>query len=335
MTQSPPPLPPQPLPGPRARPAPVPAPATGVVEAAGAVCWRVSHGQLQLLLVHRPRYDDWSWPKGKLEAGETHPEAAVREVAEETGISIRLGVPLPAARYRLAESLDKHVAYWAAAVSTDTPPAPPLPLEVDALEWLSPEDASQRLTRRADRVQVSAVVQAHQDATLDTWPLIVLRHAVAHPRTVWGQDDAERPLVAAGARQADALVPLLHVWGPVRVLSSPARRCVDTVRPYADRYGTKLRAKGSLTEEGHRRDPAKVARLVTKLVSRERPVVVCTHRPALGTLLGAVAGRTGVGLAAAVPAQDPFLEPGELLVAHLSRRSGRVVAVERHLPARG
>ena len=86
------------------------------VRAAGAVVTRKGG---DVLLVHRPRYDDWSFPKGKLDPGEHAVTAAVREVAEETGLDVRLGPPLPGQRYRLANGRTKAVSYWTARVVGD------------------------------------------------------------------------------------------------------------------------------------------------------------------------------------------------------------------------
>ena len=84
------------------------------MRAAGALVWREKGGDLQVLLVHRPRYDDWSFPKGKLESGESLCACAVREVAEETGVQVRLEQPLETIRYRLGDGTRKEVRYWAA-----------------------------------------------------------------------------------------------------------------------------------------------------------------------------------------------------------------------------
>lgn len=305
-----------------------------LVRAAGAVCWRRRRdGEgLEVLLVHRPAYDDWSWPKGKLDDDEQQAVAAVREVEEETGLSVTLGLPLPPARYRLGSGVDKQVAYWAAHVRTPELPPVPRPDEVDRTEWVDTDEAGRRLTRRGDRVQLHALLEADAEGVLDTFGLLVLRHGHAHPKDAWGHADADRPLVAPGVRQAAALVPLLSAWAPERVLSSPWVRCVDSVRPYADAAGVRVRTKGRLTEDGHRRSPTKVAALVSKLLSKGETSLVCTHRPVLGTLLGSLAGNATVGVGDAIPRSDPFLERGEVLVAHVSRRSRRVVAVERHAP---
>jgi len=303
-----------------------------VVRAAGAVCWHREGGSLRVMLVHRPKYQDWSWPKGKLEPGEPAAAAAVREVGEETGLAVRLGVALPSARYPLGAEATKHVSYWAAHVPGASHPRPPRPDEVDRTEWVTTADADRLLTRRADRVQLRALLDADAGGVLDTWSFVVLRHGHARPKSVWGHADAERPLVAAGRRQAVALPALLAAWSPPRVVSSPWERCVETVQPYLDASGAGLRTRGRLSEDGHRRDPAKVARLVSKLLAKRRPVLVCTHRPVLTTLLGTLAGHAAAGVGDAIPRADPYLDPGEVLVAHVSTSGGRVVAVERHAP---
>jgi len=304
------------------------------VQAAGAVVWRERSGRLEVLLVHRPRYRDWSWPKGKVEPHEALPAAAVREVLEETGLRIALGRPLPTAHYTVGEQTQKSVRYWAAAGPAGAPPAPPNPEEVDEARWVLVPEAETMLTRRADRLQLLAVVEAFEEGTLRTFPVGVLRHAHARPKSAWAQADAERPLVQAGRTQAIAVVETLAAYAPARVVSSPWTRCLQTVEPFLAEHGgllaTKLRTKKVLSEDGHRRDRAKTADLVRTLVAKRRPVVVVTHRPVLGTLLGALAGRAEAGRSGDLPAKDPFLAPGELLVAHVALGSGRVVAVERH-----
>ena len=305
---------------------------TTMVRAAGAVCWQKgTDGELRVLVVHRPKYDDWSWPKGKLDADELDPVAAVREVAEETGLNVRLGITLPTARYRLSEVTDKAVAYWAAEVPDGELPPAPRPDEVDRAEWVSVEEADRRLTRRGDRQQLRALQEADADGTLGTWPLVVVRHAAARPRQTWTKNDADRPLSVGGRVQAAKLADLMAAWQPMRVWSSPWKRCLDTVAPYQDETGVQVRTKNRLSEDGHRRNPRRVGAFVGSLLDAGRPVAVCTHRPVLGSILGTLAGNAATGMRGLIPARDPFLQPGEVLVAHVSRRSGRVVAVERHV----
>ncbi|MFV0457292.1 MAG: NUDIX hydrolase [Actinomycetales bacterium] len=302
-----------------------------LVAAAGAVIWRPARTGLEVVLVHRPRYDDWSWPKGKLEGQESFPAAGFREVLEETGLRIRLGVPLPSAHYRLSDHSDKTVRYWAARGSYDPLPKPPRPGEVDRTEWVSAQDAASRLSRRGDRVQLEALIEGYDSGLLDTYPFIVVRHGYARPRHVWGREDGDRPLIDAGRAQARNLVGTLGAWQPGKVFSSPWVRCLQTVQPYSKKTGAKIKTKGKLSEDGHRKDRQGTARLVSKLIGKEETLAVCTHRPVLGTVLGVLAGHAAAGRADDLPRRDPFMEAGEVLVAHIQRRTHRVVAVERHL----
>lgn len=131
-------------------------PDNSVVQAAGCVLWRRSpfDGELEVCLVHRPKYDDWSHPKGKLKRGEDHLTGALREVAEETGYRAVTGAELPAMRY-LANGRPKHVRYWAAeaAAGAFTPNN-----EVDRILWLSPTAARNRLTQPRDRTLVDSLL---------------------------------------------------------------------------------------------------------------------------------------------------------------------------------
>ncbi|REK86695.1 NUDIX hydrolase [Streptomyces inhibens] len=128
------------------------------VRAAGCVLWRraASEDGLEIALVHRPKYGDWSHPKGKLKRGEDALAGAVREVAEETGMDCRPGAPLPTAHY-LANGRAKQVRYWAAeAVAGAFVPNS----EVDRLLWLSPAEARCYLTHERDRPLVDALLAA-------------------------------------------------------------------------------------------------------------------------------------------------------------------------------
>jgi 8-oxo-dGTP pyrophosphatase MutT (NUDIX family) len=118
-----------------------------VIEAAGGVVWRGDRDAPEVLLVHRPRYDDWSFPKGKLDPGEDHATAARREVQEETGLRCDLGPELPSVRYRDHHGREKRVRYWVMVVvdGTFTPND-----EVDELEWLPVDAARLRLTHAHD-----------------------------------------------------------------------------------------------------------------------------------------------------------------------------------------
>lgn len=300
------------------------------VIAAGALPWRVNRGRLEVLLIHRPRYDDWSWPKGKLDHGETIPECAVREVREEIGLAVELGIPLPPIHYRVSSGL-KVVHYWAAKFSGAK--VVPDGKEVDSVLWCSPERAAFLLSNTSDVAPLQALAEAHLRSTLDTWPLLVVRHAKAKPRSSWSRAEGERPLAATGARQAQAVGRLLQAWKPPRVVSSSWVRCVATVAPYVRVSGAKVKLTDALTEHKHQRSPKKTAAVIESLFDKERAVAVCTHRPALPTVFAQLARHMPASLARLLPDADPYLAPGEIVVCHVASGSrNRVVAVEQFKP---
>lgn len=300
------------------------------VVAAGAVPWRVNSNGLEVLLIHRPRYDDWSWPKGKIDDGETLPECAAREVQEEIGLTAPLGIPLPPIHYRVASGL-KVVHYW--AIHANGARLIPDGKEVDSIIWCSPEKAAGLLSNPSDVVPLEHVQAAHERDELDTWPLIVLRHAKAKPRSSWSKAEGERPLAATGIRQAQAVGRLLRAWQPPRVVTSPWRRCVSTVAPYSRASGAKVKLVDALTEHRHARTPKKTAAVIAWLLDKQRAVAVCTHRPTLPTVLGQLSKHMAPALRAQLPDSDPYLTPGELLVCHVATGSkNRIVAVEQFKP---
>lgn len=298
--------------------------------AAGALCWRLKKKKLEVLLIHRQRYDDWSWPKGKLDKGETLVECAVREVYEEVGLPITLGIPLPAIRYAVKPGL-KEVHYWAASVD-DMPPIPD-GKEVDTAVWCSPNKALGLLSNPSDIAPLEALVAAFEAETLQTWPLLIIRHAKAKPRAAWTRAEGERPLAATGKRQALYLQRLLMSWHPARIQTSGWMRCISTISPYAQATKAKVKVVPWLTEADHRRHPVKVTAVVEKMLTRSSATALCTHRPVLPTVLQALAGHMSPELAVALPVNDPYLTPGEVLVAHVSiAEPGKIVALEQHKP---
>ncbi|QAY64235.1 NUDIX hydrolase [Xylanimonas allomyrinae] len=314
------------------------------VQTAGGLVWRVRDEKLQVQLVHRPRYDDWSWPKGKLEPGESHQVAAVREVAEETSKPVVLGMPLPGLRYRMPDGRWKTVSYWAAhrarperhrhalAARQTVPPASPE--EIDKVCWLDATDAVARLTRRADRKPLAALVEEFEQGRLATHAVVIARHGRALPRAAWHGEELGRPLTPIGYAHAAALVPVLASYGVSRVVSSRWERCAATVAPYVKAAELRPWYSEHLTETQHEQSPARVARTVRQLLETPRSSVLCTHRPVLPTVLDVLGQHSRRSVADQLPPQDPFLEPGELLVAHVTHtpKGPRVVAVERVTP---
>jgi len=315
-----------------------------VVEAAGALVWRVRTGRLQVALVHRPRYQDWSWPKGKLDPGEHVVTAAWREVAEETGHDVVLGMPLPGLEYALSDGRRKRVHYWAAQVAGRPDAAalrarPPVPRasrsEIDQVRWFDVDAAAKKLTREADREPLVELVEAFGKGRLDTRALVVQRHGTATKRADWPGTELDRPVTKAGARQARRLVPLLSGFGVSRVVTSAWARCRQTVEPYAEAAQVEPEELPMLTEADHDASPARVAGEVAELLGQAVDTVLCTHRPVLPTVIDVLAQHARRRVADALPRHDPFLHPGQMLVAHVAStpKGPRVVATEVHAPA--
>jgi 8-oxo-dGTP diphosphatase len=313
------------------------------IPAAGTLPWRLVDGALEVAIVHRPRYDDWSWAKGKLDPGEDWAVAAVRETEEETGLVVRLGPPLPEARYTLlgrdGTPDDKVVRYWSARVTGGDGH---LLNEIDEVVWLPVPEAHARLDYARDRDQLLALVRLQQTERLDTWPLVVVRHAHAVPRGEWrGSDDTKRPLDDLGRARAAALSAVLTAYGVTRVVTSPSERCLRTVEPYAVSAGVRLRTRGGLSEEGVVAAPDKAHRHLARLLELGEPALLCTHGPVVPPLLDDLAGRLDLDAAGSVEvveefaeARDDKLDKGEALVCHVvgTGDTARVVAVERHRP---
>jgi len=307
----------------------------GTVPAAGAVLWRREGDQLQVALVHRPKYDDWSWAKGKLDPGETWVEAAAREVLEETGFRPRLGVPLPRSVYSMQRGQLKEIRYWAAEVMSGSGD---LENEIDEVAWLTPAQAQVRFSYVRDAQQLQAVVDADRAGVLETWPLVVVRHGESVGRSKWTKPDPLRPLDPTGRTQARALVPVLAAYGVERVITSPSVRCFTTVQPYAAAAGITLRTKSGLSEETFEERPDKAARNLERLLERGEPSALCTHRPVLPTVLSRLrelADPACPGHQMLTDAIDGGLAKGEALVCQIAGRGAdaRVMSVERHTPA--
>lgn len=325
----------------------------GTVLAAGALVWRRREDGIEVLLVHRPRYDDWSFPKGKLDPGESLAACAVREVQEETGTAVRLEQPLVTVRYPLADGRRKEVRYWVARPLPDDDPAlaarppvvPAAAREIDGVEWVEAGLARERLTHEADRDVLGRLTDLWEDGALDTWTVVLVRHARAVRRSEWDrpgmrsaeEDEATRPLTGEqGERRAAALVELLSAYGVGVALTSPWRRCADTLAPYARAAGIGLRDEPALTEHAHAAHPKRARRVVERVLSVPGvPTALCTHRPVLPTVMRVVAQHASGRFRRALPDEDPWLRTGELLVLHLARCPGagaRVVAMETHRP---
>lgn len=319
---------------------------TDVVHAAGALLWREHGGKLQVLLVHRPSYDDWAWPKGKCKNGESIPDAAVREVEEETGYRVTLGRPVGIVRYRLADGRHKWSHYWAAKVPAEkgawrkarekVKAAPKS--EIDQVQWVNARKAAKLLTYPHDREPLFQLLDAYDDDRLDTRCVAVIRHARAKKRSAHKGSEADRPLTPKlGKVESQGIAALLSDFGVNTVISSPWERCVASVAPYAKKAGIKLATEDVLTEKAHEKNPQAAADLMRRVLAEGHDsVALCTHRPVLKSLVAELLEHAPNRLSDEFPRQDPWLRFAEILVLHVAphRKRGVIIAdVERHRPA--
>lgn len=279
-----------------------------LVRAAGALVWRFADArsvvpaghpidpqQIEVLLVHRPRYHDWSWPKGKAEMNEPLVQAAVREVEEESGESVVLHAPLLTQRYRLGSGHIKEVNYWVGTILPKhsapwfarPPVSPASQHEIDTVKWCRPAKAKHLLTRRGDRRLLMELLGRAAEGQLQTFTTILLRHGKALSESHWQGDSSERPLTRLGSTQSLDVVPQLSAFGVEQILTSPAKRALQTVAPYAALTSIDPVVQSVLDVDATEED---VTRMLTEqLLTAHAPRVLCVHSeiwPMVQELLG-------------------------------------------------
>ncbi|MEI7723120.1 MAG: NUDIX hydrolase [Actinomycetota bacterium] len=287
---------------------------TELLQAAGAVLWRKTNKDLlEIAIVHRPRYDDWSLPKGKVEEGESHISAGYREIQEETGYESTFGPEIGSVVYQL-EGAPKEVRYWSAAATEMV--GHPDPEEIDQVEWVTPKQAKEKLTNKDDR----AIVDYFLEFGTDTFPIILLRHAKALKRTDWDGDDGDRPLEHRGQLQAKRLLPIYMPYGDVEIHTSDALRCIETVDVLARSLKKTPIFSSDLSEYGYSKDHEAPLDYVQDLMDRGVPAIVCSHNPIIPKVVKKLVGKKYF------KSMDRELEPAQAIVLHC--REGVVVACD-------
>ncbi|KAF2415832.1 NUDIX domain-containing protein [Microbacterium sp. B35-30] len=305
------------------------------VYAAGGVVWRVVDGKLRVLLIHRTKYRDVTLPKGKVDPGEMLAETAVREIHEETGIRVALGVPVGVSRYRLPSKRIKIVHYWAAEATEAAIRASAfLPnKEIAALEWVSPKKALRRLSYPVDTEILETFVRLVDEGVLRTFPIVALRHAKALSREEWKGKDVARALSPRGRRQAASIVGPLLAFGVRRIVSSPAVRCLETVKPLSDAIGRKIDTTGLIGQDAWEEGKSDARTVVGDRVRARKPSVLCSHGPVLPDILSELALATGT-LRGSYLGSASALDPAAFSVVHMSvdNPGSGIVAIETHIP---
>jgi 8-oxo-dGTP diphosphatase len=263
---------------------------TRTVVAAGGAVWRpCTDGGLEIAVAHRPRYDDWSMPKGKLDRGEHALAAAVREVREETGLAVVVGRRSIRTSYPVVEGV-KRVDYWVMqSVGGVFEPND----EVDELRWLPPVEAAALCTHEHDRAVVADL--RREDVPLMP-TLLLVRHGHAGSKSDWDGPDDLRPLDGRGRREAARLAAVLPAFAPTAVLSARRTRCEQTVAPLAERLGLPVEPLGELGEEEFAADPQAGLAVIEQLMApRPAPgvTVVCSQGGAIPSVLMALGVRVG------------------------------------------
>lgn len=273
-----------------------------MIRAAGGVVWRVvadrsGEPQVEVALIHRPRYDDWSLPKGKLAPGESEMEGAVREVFEETGYRVRVGRPLGEVRYMKSsggQMRPKVVRYWSMQAEGG---AFFSNREVDELRWVSLAEAQELLTHDHDRELLKKFVRG----PAITGCVLLVRHASAGNRSRWEGEDRLRPLDELGWAQADELIRLLSRFEVESIVSADYVRCVQTVEPLSEAVGVKIQQERLFSEDGYPGFEEDALTLMRKYATALKTTVVCSQGDVIPDLLKRLTAEDHFDL----PASDP------------------------------
>ena len=316
---------------------------------------------IEVCVVHRPKYDDWSWPKGKLEGHESHRHAAVREMGEETGVPVSLGAYLGDVQYPLDDeghgdkhtkrksSQIKHVRYWMGHIIDAHDDAQrfrafgPIHLadrnEIDRYVWVNTQQAQHLLSRTRDRQILDTFVTRVRQGAAQARNIIIVRHAKAEPRRLWAGDEDDRPITPRGAAAAYALNRELACFNPTQLVSSPWTRCMETLEFFSWQTGYKIETAPELTESAFSADPDQTWRrfedIIDQAFASRRCTAVCLHRPVIGGLFPRLRELcVSKPLASQFVEKSPYMQTGEALVLVMtaSPDSTNIIDIQRIQP---
>lgn len=283
-----------------------------MIRAAGAIIWREnSPFDLEVLVIHRPQYDDWSFPKGKVDDGESPIAAAYREVKEETGVDAVFGQYLGTTSYKVDEN-KKKVKYWMARAKGEAVPFVPN-AEVDKIEWVDSKTARHFLTHDEDRDLLDDFMAKERYAST----LVLLRHAKAVKRSEWNDYDLDRPLNNDGVQQSHKLVKQLEPFDIQGIYSSDATRCFTTVEPFSTVSGVKVNVSKDLNEESFEKSAKTSVEYVRQVMKFDGNQLVSGHNPIIPHVLSKIAR---------VEYSSDDLSPADAWIVH--HRGDKIVAVE-------
>lgn len=303
------------------------------VFAAGTICWREIKGIIHLLVIHRTVQRDHTFPKGKLDPGESLPECAVRETWEETGLSVTLGAPLGLTTYSLSGGRTKEVHYWAAEVSNDVAKASTFSPndEVESIRWIPLHKVAGELTYDLDREMLARFEHLVENGGHSTFALILLRHAKALDPATYREPDQTRPLADRGRHQAEQIVGTLSSWGQAKVISSSSLRCIQTVEPFALSAKRKINTTDVLSQHVFAGPSQDITELIDRRLHKKKNTILCSHGPVLPVLLEEIFASTNTQLDSA-NSRAADLDTAAFTVIHVKTSGGKsaIAAIETH-----
>lgn len=344
----------------------------------------LDENNIELCLVYRPKYDDWSWPKGKNEPNESHRHTAVREVGEETGYSVTLGPHIAKIEYPLEREgkkssknsssnnsqnrnsqpeVIKRIHYWmmrlidkptaAKRLPAFGPIKPAKPTEIGNVLWLTPSQARKKLTHDSDREVLDAFLEKLHAGKAEYSTLLLVRHGKAESRKTWQGSEATRPITPLGAAASYALGRELACYAPNKIISSPWKRCVETVAAFAHDSSLQIEQVAELTEDHHEKQPkSTLSVLINEIQNLEcnaqntsktsnasttnNATVICLHRPVIGTFFDYLREITKPRAHKRILSQkSPYMPTGSAIVLHIisTPKGARIIDIEKVLPS--